>query len=276
MSGNSKKNNKSHKKDLFRADLIGRHVVLCDRSDRVTGVADLIWAHQKPAKHHRAISFFLFDLTDDQDPKLLMQQRSLTKITAGGEWGNTLCGNMSMGESAIETLHSRLKIELGWSKEDVSLINPELIYQFNYQMSVNRWFGENENDRVLVSSFKGNHDKIVRLSEQFNHDEVSNLAWVSWREILKQASAHSWLTKIVQSKTAIIDTTDNYTSSGLSFGYPTLILSKRFYSIDKRTIVIDQKLQTVFTWFVLMVGNSQLVNKINAFLAKQVGKRKWQ
>ncbi len=77
--------------------------ILVDEQDSIIGSANKYTSHnftkeQPQGLLHRAFSVFLFN----QDNKLLLQQRALSKITFPGVWTNTCCSHPLHGYSPTE------------------------------------------------------------------------------------------------------------------------------------------------------------------------------
>ncbi len=138
-------------------------VILVDSDDKKIGVMDKIEAHRGSGKLHRAISVFLFN----DRGRLLIQQRSQEKIVGAGMWANTACGNVRPQESYLGCAKRRLNEELG-------IVGAELekVGKFQYQVSFENAFSENEIDTVFV----GKYGRCVEP----NPSEVNNYSWVQF------------------------------------------------------------------------------------------------
>ncbi|MDH6109173.1 isopentenyl-diphosphate delta-isomerase [Kitasatospora sp. MAP12-15] len=82
---------------------------LVDDAGNTIGTAEKLWAHQQPGHLHRAFSVFLFD----QQGRLLLQRRALSKYHSPGVWSNTCCGHPYPGESPFAAAARRTAEELG-------------------------------------------------------------------------------------------------------------------------------------------------------------------
>lgn len=156
-------------------------VILVDANDNEIGSQDKIEAHRGDGQLHRAISVFLFD----DEGKLLIQQRSDKKIVGAFMWANTACGNVRPGESYLDCAKRRLKEELGIEEVELSEVG-----KFQYQVSFNNNFSENEVDTVFVGRFLGE----VRP----NSEEVSAIHWINFEDLLQDGRTYApWVEKIM-------------------------------------------------------------------------------
>ena len=73
--------------DQSQADMMTEKCILVDSDDRAIGSATKIECHHGLGKRHRAFSVLLFD----ESGRLLVQRRSLEKITFPGVWANSCC-----------------------------------------------------------------------------------------------------------------------------------------------------------------------------------------
>lgn len=82
---------------------------LVDDEGVTIGTAEKLSAHQQPGRLHRAFSVFLFD----QQGRLLLQRRALSKYHSPGVWSNTCCGHPYPGEPPFVAAARRTAEELG-------------------------------------------------------------------------------------------------------------------------------------------------------------------
>ena len=129
---------------------------------------------------HRAFSVFLFDKND----RLLLQQRSMHKITYPNHWTNTCCSHPLYVEDEITSDHNfsgikraakrRLNYELGIQPSKLNMDSLQYLTRIKYKASnvpEDGIFGEYEIDYILF--LKGDYD----LSP--NHNEVKAVKYVS-------------------------------------------------------------------------------------------------
>jgi len=83
-------------------------LILVDETDRETGTAGKLEAHEK-ARLHRAFSVLLHDGRGNW----LLQRRAPGKYHSGGLWTNTCCGHPRPGEPVTAAARRRLGEEMG-------------------------------------------------------------------------------------------------------------------------------------------------------------------
>lgn len=84
---------------------------LVDEQGHTIGTAEKLSAHRAPGRLHRAFSVFLFD----EQGRLLLQRRALSKYHSPGVWSNTCCGHPYPGEAPFAAAARRTYEELGVS-----------------------------------------------------------------------------------------------------------------------------------------------------------------
>jgi isopentenyl-diphosphate delta-isomerase len=84
---------------------------LVNEHGHTIGTAEKLAAHQAPGQLHRAFSVFLFD----EQGRLLIQRRALSKYHSPGVWSNTCCGHPYPGEAPFAAAARRTFEELGVS-----------------------------------------------------------------------------------------------------------------------------------------------------------------
>lgn len=141
------------------------YVVLVDKQNRPTGIAEKQIAHQKNLLH-RAFSVFLFR-ENEQGLELLLQQRASDKYHCGNLWTNTCCSHPRNLETVIEAGERRLKEELGIT---ATLTD---IGWFHYNAHFDNGLSENEIDHVLIGKVAND------VNIQLNPHEVQAIRWLS-------------------------------------------------------------------------------------------------
>lgn len=139
-------------------------VDLVDRQGRPIGVTTVEAAHTSPGLLHSAFSIFL--LTQDKK-KMLMQQRSSSKLRWPLYWANACCGHTQSNLSLLDSAYLRLKEELGITSCELFIIGP-VIYRAEYSNK----YSEYEYDYVLVGYIDENDDLA------FNPDECQEVQFV--------------------------------------------------------------------------------------------------
>ncbi|AVO59706.1 isopentenyl-diphosphate Delta-isomerase [Pseudomonas chlororaphis] len=144
-------------------------LILVDQDDRPTGFAEKLLVHQEGLLH-RAFSIFIFD----QQGRLLLQQRALTKYHSQGLWTNTCCGHPRQGEETCSAAKRRLREEMG--------IECELhaVAHLLYREQVSNQLIEHEYDHVFAGIYS--QDPIA------NPDEAQAWQWLSLAELSQRIS----------------------------------------------------------------------------------------
>lgn len=139
------------------------NVILVNENDEMIGAAEKLAAHQQGLLH-RAFSIFIF--SNDEKPRLLLQQRADAKYHAGGLWTNTCCSHPAPGEDMEVALQNRLAFEMG--------VDADLHYvdKFIYKAEFDNGLTEHEVDHVYI----GFMDRDQRIP--FNKDEAQDYQWI--------------------------------------------------------------------------------------------------
>ncbi|HSL86732.1 MAG TPA: isopentenyl-diphosphate Delta-isomerase [Bacteroidales bacterium] len=116
-----------------------RLVVLVDKKDNITGIADKMEAHRK-ALLHRAVSVFVFSSSGEW----VLQKRARDKYHSGGLWTNACCTHPMPGEAEHDSARRRLIEEMGLSCEMRKL------FTFIYKEKVDADLYEHELDHVYA------------------------------------------------------------------------------------------------------------------------------
>lgn len=138
-------------------------VILVDGNDREIGTEEKMKAHQE-GKLHRAFSIFVFNSKGE----LLLQKRAKSKYHSGGLWTNTCCSHPRPGETLENSVHRRLKEEMGFDCE------LREIFSFKYKVKLENIF-ENEYDHVFIGKFDGKPHP--------NPEEVDEWKWIKLKEL---------------------------------------------------------------------------------------------
>ena len=167
-------------KDLPNYDRVN----LVNDRDEIIASAGKLEAHLGKALLHQAISLFLFKKDKTGKFNLLMQKRSDKKIVAAGEWANTVCGNVAMGESHQQCLWRRLWEELGINLSNNVRQEVKEIAVINYHVACNQKYSEREIDHIFALFL--NKEQVENLSIEINLLEVSEVSWVNWSILSKK------------------------------------------------------------------------------------------
>lgn len=152
-------------------------VVLLDDSGNPCGTADRATVHSTVTPLHLAFSCYVVD--DEQ--RVLMTRRALTKRTWPGVWTNACCGHPKPGESLPDAVERRLVEELGLTVTALGLVLPD----FRYEAVDASGIRENEVCPVFVATVTG---EVAP-----DPDEVMEHRWVDAAALADAAARSPWL-----------------------------------------------------------------------------------
>ncbi len=139
-------------------------LILVDEKDNITGYGEKMKVHRE-GHLHRAFSLFVVN----RSGQLMLQRRAFEKYHSGGLWANTCCSHPLKGEDREETIHSRLKHEMGFDCELKPLFN------FIYRAEFENGLTEYELDQVYIGFYEGVANP--------NPDEVCEWKWMDIEEL---------------------------------------------------------------------------------------------
>jgi isopentenyl-diphosphate Delta-isomerase len=148
-------------------------VVLLDESGAAIGEADKRAVHHTSTPLHLAFSCYVLD----DEGRLLVTRRALTKPTFPGVWTNSCCGHPAPGENIEEAVVRRIAEELGLGLRDLRLVLP----RFRYHAEMDNGVRENEMCPVFVAASIG----AVRADP----GEVEEHRWEPWPEFRESVLA---------------------------------------------------------------------------------------
>lgn len=160
-------------------------IVYVDEDGVPTGeTAPKLAAHTTSTKRHLAFSCYIFD----DDGKLLVTQRALSKKVWPGVWTNSVCGHPGPGETLEHALRRRLDYELGMGVTDITLVLPA----YKYTTPPYEGIIENEFCPVYVAQ--------MATPPNPNPEEVEAYQWMSWDQFVRVTSGdtkdvYSWWCK---------------------------------------------------------------------------------
>jgi isopentenyl-diphosphate delta-isomerase len=152
-------------------------VVLLDSRRRPLGAADKAGVHTADTPLHLAFSCYVLD----DDGRLLMTRRALTKRAWPGVWTNSCCGHPAPGEDVADAVRRRVGQELGLSLHDVTCVLPDFAYRAVDASGV----VENEVCPVFTA----------RTCDVPDVDpaEVCEWRWSAWGDVAEIARRAPWL-----------------------------------------------------------------------------------
>ncbi len=148
-------------------------VVLLEDDGTPAGTAPRLSVHGVDTPLHQAFSLHLFD----EQGRVLLTRRALSKLTWPGVWTNSCCGHPRPGEPLEEAVRRRLREELGVDVDDLQVVLPE----FRYRAVDASGVVENEICPVFVGRVRGD----VRPDPA----EVAEHQWVDWADLVAAAGA---------------------------------------------------------------------------------------
>jgi len=151
-------------------------VVLVDDAGTPVGTQSKAAAHGTSTPRHLAFSCHVID----DDGRLLMTRRALTKQTWPGVWTNAFCGHPAPGESLEDAVHRRAAFELGLTVDEIVCVAPE----FGYVARDASGIQENEHCPVFIAR------AVSPLSP--NPDEVAQVQWTTASALATATEATPW------------------------------------------------------------------------------------
>ena len=182
------------KLDSSQLEMMKEMCLVVDENDKVIDSVSKIDCHRGKGIRHRAFSVLIFDSED----RLLMQQRSIEKITFPGIWANSCCShpldieneNGDEIEGVIHASKRKMFQELGIPEEVSSSWDYNHIGRFEYSCRWDDEWIEHEIDHVL----------IVRASPELsiNENEIMDTRWLTHEEINQMLEGENeWKNSII-------------------------------------------------------------------------------
>ena len=182
------------KLDSSQLEMMKEMCLVVDENDKVIDSVSKIDCHRGKGIRHRAFSVLIFD----SENRLLMQQRSIEKITFPGIWANSCCShplnieneNGDEIEGVIHASKRKMFQELGIPEEVSSSWDYNHIGKFEYSCRWDDEWIEHEIDHVLV----------VRASPELsiNENEIMDTRWLTHQEINQMLEGENeWKNSII-------------------------------------------------------------------------------
>ena len=182
------------KLDSSQLEMMKEMCLVVDENDKVIDSVSKIDCHRGKGIRHRAFSVLIFDSED----RLLMQQRSIEKITFPGIWANSCCShpldieneNGDEIEGVIHASKRKMFQELGIPEKVSSSWDYNHIGRFEYSCRWDDEWIEHEIDHVLV----------VRASPELsiNENEIMDTRWLTHQEINQMLEGENeWKNSII-------------------------------------------------------------------------------
>jgi geranylgeranyl diphosphate synthase type I len=182
------------KLDSSQLEMMKEMCLVVDENDKVIDSVSKIDCHRGKGIRHRAFSVLIFDSED----RLLMQQRSIEKITFPGIWANSCCShpldveneNGDEIEGVIHASKRKMFQELGIPEEISASWDYNHIGRFEYSCRWDDEWIEHEIDHIL----------IVRASPELsiNENEIMDTRWLTHEEINQMLEGENeWKNSII-------------------------------------------------------------------------------
>lgn len=151
-------------------------VVLLADDGQPIGTAAKYDVHHETTPLHLAFSCHVFD----EEGRMLMTRRALTKKTWPGVWTNSFCGHPAPGESMEDALRRRARQELGLDLTEITSLLPDFRY------SAIDASGVVENEICPVFAARAVSPVIPDAAE------VAEYAWVEPHDLRTAVRAAPW------------------------------------------------------------------------------------
>lgn len=162
--------------DQTQAELMAEAVIQVSENDQVIGPISKLDSHSGAGEYHRAFSVLLFNSNNE----LLLQRRSMDKVTFPGVWANSCCSHPLHSEEELDETNAmgvkraavrKLEQELGISPDSISIEDFVFMTKMRYSSRMNQEWIERELDHILVIQ--------ADVDVNPNTNEVSEVMWVN-------------------------------------------------------------------------------------------------
>jgi isopentenyl-diphosphate delta-isomerase len=151
-------------------------VILLSDDGAPIGTADKFSVHTDDTPLHLAFSCHVFD----DEGRILVTRRALSKLTWPGVWTNSFCGHPAPGEDPREAVLRRARTELGLEIAELELTLPD----FRYLAIDASGIVENEICPVYIARAAG--------PIEANPAEVAEWRWADAVELQHSVSLTPW------------------------------------------------------------------------------------
>ena len=141
-------------------------LILVNDEDHIIGTYPKLKTHEQGLLH-RAFSIVILNKRDN---RILLQKRALTKYHSRGLWSNSCCSHFSLGHLEEESLHIRLKEEIGVEAKRFTFCG-----KLRYQVKLEE-LSEHEIDYIYLARAENDFE--------INREEVEECKYMSLQEIL--------------------------------------------------------------------------------------------
>ncbi|MCS5722993.1 isopentenyl-diphosphate Delta-isomerase [Herbiconiux sp. CPCC 203407] len=151
-------------------------VILLSDDGAPIGTADKVSVHTDDTPLHLAFSCHVFD----DEGRILVTRRALSKLTWPGVWTNSFCGHPAPGEDPREAVLRRARTELGLEIAELELTLPD----FRYLAIDASGIVENEICPVYIARAAG--------PIEANPSEVAEWRWADAAELQHSVALTPW------------------------------------------------------------------------------------
>jgi isopentenyl-diphosphate Delta-isomerase len=146
------------------------YLILVDSNDNQVGTEEKVKCHMPNGKLHRAFTILLFS----NDGKLLLTQRSMSKMLWPGDWDGTVASHPRQSETYVSSAERRLPEELGIT------CKLDYLFKFEYHVPYKDIGSENEVCGTLIGIV--DDYKKIKLVE----GEISAIKLITFDELLSE------------------------------------------------------------------------------------------
>ena len=144
------------------------YLIVVDSNDNQIGTEEKVKCHLPNGKLHRAFTILLFS----KDGKLLLTQRSMSKMLWPGDWDGTVASHPRQSETYVSAAERRLPQEIGIS------CKLDYLFKFEYHVPYKNVGSENEICGTLIGIIED--PRKIKLIK----NEISAIKWVNFHELL--------------------------------------------------------------------------------------------
>ncbi len=146
------------------------NLILVDSNDNQIGIEEKVKCHLPNGKLHRAFTILLFN----KEGKLLLTQRSKSKMLWPGDWDGTVASHPRQSETYVSSAERRLPEELGLT------CKLDYLFKFEYHVPYKDIGSENEVCGTLIGMV--DDPTKIKLVE----NEISSIRWITLEQLLDE------------------------------------------------------------------------------------------
>ena len=133
-----------------------------DKNDNIIGTISRAEAHSGSMKIHRSAGIFI----ENQEEKMLFQQRSIHKDVDPGMWSYSVSGHVEVGRSYKQTAIKEILEEIGLKVKSLTFLGKYLI--------------ETEKEQEITTFYK---TKITNPKIKLDATEVEKITWIKTSDL---------------------------------------------------------------------------------------------